>query len=220
MVDKCAGKVCSKDAKGRERRCNPESGRCKLTTAMNVMLSKEARVAWERHLALKKNVKTAMNVKKNVKNVKNVKKKAKNVDEELVWTLVSKARRNVKGLAGGRRCATGTSSGMSGGMSEAIEKIIVKEKIDRGRLKKAFEALREKIPTLEDEDEDEDEAAANFYNHYFIHSGGDSDADYQYQVIFGGKRTFYAFVNPERTWAERMKIADEKLCIGDESDLF
>ena len=185
MVDKCAGKVCSKDAKGRERRCNPESGRCKLTTAMNVKTAK----------------KTA---KKNVKS-----------DEELIWTLVSKARRNVKGLAGGRRCDTGTS----GGMSEAIEKIIVKEKIDRGRLKKAFEALREKIPTLEDEDEDEDEAASNFYNHYFIHSGGDSDAYYQYQVIFGGKRTFYAFVNPERTWAERMKIADEKLCIGDESDL-
>ena len=170
MVDKCAGKVCSKDAKGRERRCNPESGRCKLTTAMNVK----------------------KNVKKNV-----------NSDEEMIWTLVSKARRNVKG----RRCL----------MSEAIEKIIVKEKMDRGRLQKAFFELRLKIPTQESAEYEE---ANHFYNHYFIHSGGDSDADYQYQVIFGGKRTFYAFVNPKRTWAERMKIADEKLCIGGESDWF
>ena len=174
MVDKCAGKVCSKDAKGRERRCNPESGRCKLTTAMNV--------------------------KKNVKS-----------DEEMIWTLVSKARQNVKG----RRC-------ISFLMSEAIEKIIVKEKMDRGRLQKAFFELRQKIPTHESayQKGKEYEEASNFYNHYSIHSGGDSDADYQYQVIFGGKRTFYAFVNPKRTWAERMKIADEKLCIGDESDWF
>ena len=161
MVDKCASKVCSRYTKGRERRCNPESGRCKLATV----------------------------------NVKS--------DEELIWTLVSKARQRVK-----RRSCD---------VSRAFEQIIIEEKIDPDRVHNGFLKLRRKIPTQE---ENPGYEVDKFYNDHFIHSGGDSDADYQYQVIFGGKRTFYAFVNPKRTWAERRKIADEKLCIGQESMWF
>lgn len=115
---------------------------------------------------------------------------------DLVWTLVAKGRRKAKG------CALGA----------AIESIAVREKIDPARLRRAFGALRSKIPTVESEVTDF-QGAQKFYDTFGIYAGGDDEADYAHAVIQAGKRSYRTFVNPKRTWAQRTKIAREKMCI-------
>lgn len=105
-----------------------------------------------------------------------------------IWNLVTKARRKAKGDI----CALGA----------------ILEKSKKGDIRRSFNALRKKVPTLE-----KDSDAQAFYDEFRIYPGGDDEADYAHAVIEAGKRVFQTFVNPKTTWARRAMLARTKMCI-------